>query len=61
MSGNRGTRNKRLPTGATLDLDFEALFLEFELREFRSFHQINNLFNLFKVQVFAFVELISLG
>lgn len=32
---------------SSLDLDFEAFFLEFELREFRSFHQINNLFNLF--------------
>jgi hypothetical protein len=32
---------------AAFDPDFEAFFLKLELREFRAFHQVDDMFDLF--------------
>lgn len=42
--------------GVALDLDFEAFFLDFELGEFGSFHQINDRLDLLEIQRLALVR-----
>ncbi len=53
----RSGRDHREAIHSTLNFDFEAFFLEFEFGKFRALHQIDDLFNLFKVQANALVEL----
>lgn len=41
-----GASNDGLPVEASANLQFEALFLDGELRQFRALHEINDLLNL---------------
>ena len=57
----RRGHDDRLPALTSLNFDLEALFLELELGEFGTFHEFDDLLDLFEVQRSALVELSRLA